>query len=152
MWGLGWVTVQRTTNADFHYLLKYVTKPDDLPGWLQKRKRLRVFQSTKGFLKPLEQPKRAAKAEIDSEKPKEPRASYTIDERFWRWACMGVIRLNGTARTVQFRMPYREIFDHLVLSAALDGRHKGSGEIIVPRKEGLASWVKIQNNLLKTTS
>ena len=41
------------------------------------------------------------------------------------------------ARTVRFRMPYREIFDHLVLSAALDGRYKGSGEIIIPRKEGI---------------
>ena len=31
LWGLGWVKVQRITNGDFHYLLKYVTKPDDLP-------------------------------------------------------------------------------------------------------------------------
>ncbi len=34
LWGLGWVKVQRITNTDFHYLLKYVTKPADLPAWV----------------------------------------------------------------------------------------------------------------------
>ena len=147
LWGLGWVKVQRITNEDFHYLLKYVTKPDDLPEWVRKRKRLRVFQTTKGFLKPL--PVQLKKISL-----KEPRkrASYTMDERFWRWACTGVIRLHGKARTVRFRVPYRELFDQLVLSAALDGRYKGSGEIIIPRKEGLKLWLKMQNQLLKPTS
>jgi hypothetical protein len=51
-----------------------------------------------------------------------------MDERLWRWACTAVLRKNGNARTVQFQIPYREIFDHLVLSAALDGRYKGSGK------------------------
>ena len=112
-----------------------------------KRKRLRVFQSTKGFLKPLPpQPKTISL--------KEPckRASYTMDERFWRWACMGVLRQNGKARTMKFRMPYREIFDQLVLSAAREGRYKGSGEIIINRKEGLTLWLKTQNQLFKPKS
>jgi hypothetical protein len=152
LWGLGWVKIQRITNEDFHYLLKYVTKPDELPEWVKKKKRLRVFQTTKGFLKPSTNPKRSPKPDLDESKRKEPRASYTINERFGRWACMGVIRLNGMARTMRFLVPYREIFDHLVLSAALDGRYKGSGEIIIPRKEGLTSWLKIQNNLLQTTN
>ncbi len=51
LWGLGWVKAQRITRSDFHYLLKYVTKSDELPEWVKKRKRLRVFQTTKGFLK-----------------------------------------------------------------------------------------------------
>lgn len=147
LWGRGWVTVQRITNEDFHYLLKYVTKPDDLPEWVRRRKRLRVFQSTKGFLKPL-----PVKPKAISLKEPLHRASYTMDERFWRWACMGVIRQNGLARTVKFRMPYREIFDQLVLSAARDGRYKGGGEIIINRKEGLKLWLKTQNQLLKPTS
>jgi hypothetical protein len=49
-------------------------------------------------------------------------------------------------------MPYREIFDHLVLSAALDGRYKGNGEIIINRKEVLNPWIQMQNQLLKQTS
>jgi hypothetical protein len=152
LWGLGWVKVQRITNKDFHYLLKYVTKPDDLPGWVKKRKRLRVFQTTKGFLKPSTKPKRSSEPALDESKPKLVRASYTMEQRFRRWECMGVIRLNGMARTMRFRMPYREIFDHLVLSAALDGRYKGGGEIIVPKKEGITSWLTMQNNLLKATN
>lgn len=147
LWDRGWVKVQRITTDDFHYLLKYVTKPDDLPAWVLKRKRLRVFQSTKGFLKPLPpQPKT-----ISLKEPRK-RASYTIDERFWRWACMAVLRQNGKARTVRFQMPYREIFDHLVLSAALDGRYKGNGEIIINRKEVLNPWIQMQSQLLKSRS
>lgn len=150
LWGLGWVKVQRITNEDFHYLLKYVTKAGDLPDWVKQRKRLRVFQSTTGFLKPLAQ-KRPTKPEAPAAERKR-RASYTMDERFWRWACTGVLRQNGRARTVLFRVPYRELFDQLVLSAALDGRYKGSGEIIVPGKEGLTPWLKTQSKLLQLQS
>ena len=74
---------------------------------------------------------------------KQHRACYTMDERwFWRWACMGVIRQNGKAHTIKFRLPYRELFDQLVLSAALDGRYRGSGEIVINRKDGLGKWLK----------
>jgi hypothetical protein len=153
MWDRGWVKVQRIKTTDFHYLLKYVTKPDELPEWVKKRKRLRVFQTTKGFLKtPAETKPATPKSELDALTPKKHRASFTINERFWRWACMGVLRQNGLARTVRFQMPYREIFDHLVLSAALDGRYKGSGEIIINRKDGLNLWLKMQNQLLKPKS
>jgi hypothetical protein len=147
MWDRGWVKVQRITTDEFNYLLAYVTKPADLPAWLLKRKRLRVFQTTQGFLKPL-----PPKPKTISLKEPRKRASYTMDERFWRWACMGVTRQNGKARTIKFRVPYREIFDQLVLSAALDGRYKGSGEIIINRKEGLNLWIQTQNQLLKRKS
>lgn len=152
LWGLGWVKVQRIKNQDFHYLLKYVTKPGELPPWVLKRKRLRVFQTTKGFLNPPAESKPAkAKSELDALQPTKKRASYTMDERFWRWACMAVIRQNGQARTIKFQIPYRELFDHLVLSAALDGRYKGSGEIIINRKVGLTTWLKMQNQLQMTS-
>jgi hypothetical protein len=150
LWGLGWVKVQRITNKDFHYLLKYVTKPDELPEWVKSRKRLRVFQTTAGFLKELPR-LLSMKGPLADLKKACKRASFTIGERFQRWACMAAIRQNGNARTVRFQIPYRDIFDHLVLSAALDGRYKGSGEIIVPRKDGLNLWLKIQSQLLKAT-
>ena len=153
LWGLGWVKVQRITTTDFHYLLKYVTKPDDLPEWVKKRKRLRVFQTTKGFLEALPKDKPSEpKTVLDELKAKKKRASYTMDERFWRWACMAVIREDGQARAVMFQMPYRKLFDHLVLAAARDGRYKGSGEILINRKEGLGPWIKMQRQLLKQRS
>ena len=151
LWDRGWVKIQRITNNDFHYLLKYVTKPDELPAWVKKRKRLRVFQTTKGFLKaPAEAKKAEPKTDLAKLTPKKKRASYTIDERFERWECMGVIRLNGLARPVRFQIPYRDLFDHLVLAAALDGRYKGRGEIIINRKDGLIVWLKKQTELVKT--
>jgi len=146
LWDRGWVKVQRIEGDDFQYVLKYVSKPDDLPSWVLKRKRLRVFQTTKGFLKPL-----PVRPKVISFKEPRKRASFTMDERFWRWACMAVIRQNGKARTVRFRVPYREIFDQLVLAAALDGRYKGSGEIIINRKEGINLWLQTQNQLLEAT-
>jgi hypothetical protein len=144
LWGLGWVKVQRIKNTDFHYLLKYVTKPDELPAWVLKRKRLRVFQTTKGFLKPLPPEPKA----ISLKEPRR-RASYTMSERFWRWACMAVLRQNGKARTIKFQLPYRELFDELVLPAALAGRYKGSGEIVIDRREVINPWIQMQNQLLK---
>jgi hypothetical protein len=147
LWGLGWVTVQRIENKDFHYLLKYVTKPDELPAWVLKRKRLRVFQSTKGFLKPL-----PPEPKTISLKEPQKRASYTMNERFWRWACMAVLRQNGKARTILFQVPYREIFDHLVLDAARDGRYQGGGNIVINRKEGINVWLQTQSKLLRQTS
>jgi hypothetical protein len=151
IWGLGWVKVQRIANKDFHYLLKYVTKPDDLPEWLKKRKRLRVFQSTKGFLKPSVKEKAEKKRKNEDSQAKE-RASYTIGERFQRWACMGLMKVGLTARTILFRIPFRDIFDHLVLPAALDGHYKGGGVIIISRKDGLKVWLTMQSSLLQTTS
>ena len=142
LWDRGWVKVQRITTDEFNYLLCYVTKPADLPAWVLKRKRLRDLQTTKGFLKPLPPKPKAISL-------KEPlkRASFTMDERFWRWECSAVIRQNGKARAVRFRVPYRGIFDQLVLPAALAGLYKGSGEIIINRKEGLKLWIQTQNKL-----
>lgn len=152
LWGLGWVTVQRITNSHFHYVLKYVTKAADLPEWVKGRTRLRVFQTTKGFLKSGGEREQRVKEEPDECTPKRTRASYTIEERFERWECMGVIRHYGNARTVLFRVPFRQLFDHLVLPAALDGRYNGSGEIVIEGKDGLREWLTTQMELLKRTN
>jgi hypothetical protein len=147
LWGLGWVEVQRITTDEFNYLLAYVSKPQDIPAWVLKRKRLRIFQSTKGFLTPLPpEPKT-----ISLKEPRQ-RASYTMDERFWRWACMAVLRQNGKARTIRFQVPYRDIFDHLVLDVAREGRYLGNGNIIINRKEGITLWLQTQSKLLAAKS
>lgn len=143
LWDLGWVKVQRINNDDFRYLLKYITKADDLPEWVKGKKRLRVFQPSKGFLTPLPQPEKKAAPTLSR-----PRLSYTIAERIERWKRMGVIRYRGNAWTVRFRVPFRDIFDHLVLIAALDGRYNGRGEIIIQPEKGITEWNQIEMQLL----
>jgi hypothetical protein len=53
LWGLGRTNVRRISNQKFRYLLKYVTKGGGLPEWVLGRTRLRVFQSSRGFLTDL---------------------------------------------------------------------------------------------------
>jgi hypothetical protein len=53
---------------------------------------------------------------------------------------------------VEFGVPYRQLFDQLVLPAALAGLYKGGGEIVIPKREGLDLWQKTQNQLVKTKS
>jgi len=153
LWSLGWVKVQRITSADFHYLLKYITKPDELPEWVKQRKRLRVFQTTKGFLKPAEKSELVAQpTEPDPFAKKRRRASYSIGERFSRWACMAVIRGAEKVRTVRFQLPFRELFDHLVWPAALDGCYLGGGEIVMRGKGVMSEWIRMQNKLLRNST
>ena len=50
LWSYGRTEVKRIGNKDFHYLLKYVTKGGELPEWVLKRNRSRIFQPSHGFL------------------------------------------------------------------------------------------------------
>jgi hypothetical protein len=53
LWGFGRTDVKRIKTSEFNYLLKYVTKGPTLPDWVLQMPRLRIFQSSRGFLKPL---------------------------------------------------------------------------------------------------
>lgn len=141
LWGFGRVNVQRIKNADFHYLLKYVTKAGDLPDWVTTRKRLRVFQSSRGFLKPL--PAVQLKEATPAELPKK-RASYTIAERLDRWSRTALLITGTRVRTLLFQQPFQELFDQLVLPVALAGRYRGNGEIVITTNQQLIVWVKPQ--------
>lgn len=153
LWDFGRVQIERITNKDFHYLLKYVTKAGDLPGWVKTRKRLRVFQTTKGFLRKLPEVEGPQPEEAVAElKPKLRRASYTISERLDRWERMAVLRHGKRFATVLFLRPFRELFDHLVLSVALDGRYNGNGEIVIKQKKDMIPWIQMQKQLARPTS
>ncbi len=144
LWDRGWVKVQRITTDEFNTMLYLLSlKPADLrEAYVQKRKaETESFQTTKGFLKPL-----PPESKTISLKEPRKRASYTMDERFWRWTCMGVMRQNGKARTVKFQVPYRDIFDQLVLPAARDGRYKSNRSSSINRKE-VSIWMQTQQNL-----
>lgn len=153
LWDFGRVHIERITNKDFHYLLKYVTKAGDLPEWVKTRKRLRVLQTTKGFLRVLPEVEGPQLEEVPAElKPKLRRASYTISQRLDRWARMAVLRDGKRFATVLFRCAFRELFDHLVLSVALDGRYNGNGEIVINNNKDMLVWIQLQNQLARPTS
>lgn len=148
LWGLGRVNIARIETKDFDYLLKYVTKPDDLPEWVKERKRLRVFQTSRGFLKPeATSPRKRAK-----EYGRAPirRASGTLGERWERWQRQATLIRGERVRTIRFVRRFRELFDHLVMSVAREGRYQGNGLIKLSRKGGVMEWLRMQQMLMAT--
>ena len=78
LWGYGRTNVKRITNTEFNYLLKYVCKSGKVPEWVGEKKLIRIFQSSKGFLKPTEKPKK----EKNPNSIQRPKRTYqTIEER-----------------------------------------------------------------------
>ncbi|MCP5522343.1 MAG: hypothetical protein H7A46_12425 [Verrucomicrobiales bacterium] len=146
LWGLGRVHIARIKTEDFEYLLKYVTKPDDMPEWVKQRKRLRMFQTSRGFLKP-----EGAKPEKPASDPRREsirRATSTLGERWERWQRQGTLIDGKRVRTIRFLCRFRELFDHLVLSVAREGRYLGNGLIKLSRKGGVMEWLRMQQVLM----
>jgi hypothetical protein len=171
LWGLGRCNVKRITNDEFRYLLKYVTKGGQLPEWVRDMKRIRIFQTTKGFLLPAadgadDQVREADapdEAEAQDVEPAEEdvveegtgtdsqdKRHYdtTIGERLQRWACMAVYVRGEGVRHLKLCRPFQEIFDHLVYAIARDGRYLGNRKIKICQERQLIPW--IARTLLKT--
>ena len=138
LWGIGRTEVQRISTKEFHYLLKYVSKSGELPDWVLSRKRLRVFQSSRGFLLPDERPKSPPTDRADDEKI--PRLSLSIGERLERWERLAILRLWSSYRSLEFPRPYRELVGETVLSIAKDSRYLGNGAIQISDKTQLKTW------------
>jgi hypothetical protein len=144
LWGNGRVNVQRIKADQFSYLLKYVTKAGDLPDWVKSRKRIRVFQTSRGFLSPADQSKTKRRAALPA-KPHRARASYTIEERHARWERMAVLVHGTHIRQVLFTEPFRELFGRVVLPIARVGRYRGNGEITIKPTEEMILWLMQQS-------
>ncbi len=143
IWGYGRCNVRRISNDDFHYLLKYVAKSGEYPAWVRTRQRLRVFQPSHGFMKPMINPKQAPQqcaedAEVTALKPK--RASFTIGERLHHWARMALLKYDGKFRTLIMALPFQELFDVLILSIAEAKRYLGNGFIKINHRKQLIPW------------
>tara|TARA_B100001123_G_scaffold289085_1_gene322137 strand:+ start:456 stop:1274 length:819 start_codon:yes stop_codon:yes gene_type:complete len=147
LWGHGRTNVKRISNNGFDYLLKYVSKSGQAPDWVKERTQLRVFQPSRGFLKPIvdtgAKPKR-------KKKEKNQRIPTTIGERLDKWAHTAVF-VTPTSNGNQFmELPlsenYRDIFDHLVHAAALDGRYQIGGKIIINTRKDFLSWINPKPN------
>ena len=140
MWGNGFCKVRRITNADFHYLLSYVTKGNgEYPAWAKPYRRLRIFQPSHGFMLPRPAQPPPAKPRRLPSKPK--RATYTIGERLERWSRMALFNQGGKYFTVRLAAPFRRIFDQLILSIAEGKRYLGNGFIKINHRKELIPWI-----------
>jgi hypothetical protein len=139
LWGLGRVNVERINNDEFRYLLKYTTKGIGYPAWVLSRNRIRIFQSSRGFLKPREARKKT-EAEKALPKPKRKRASDTIGARIDRWARTALLNENDCYRTLMLLRPFQQLFDELVHSIAEDDRYLGLGLIKLNHIRELLPW------------
>jgi len=148
LWGLGLCHVRRIDNDHFRYLLKYVTKRGEYPPWAMMRQRLRIFQPSHGFMKPL-----AKRAEVPKAVVPDPtlegytrkRASFTIGERLHRWARMALLNQDGHFRTLTLALPFQELFDVLILSIAEFKRYLGNGFIKIDDRKQLIPWIQNPN-------
>jgi len=146
LWGYGRINVQRITNSKFNYILKYVCKSGHLPKWVRRRKGIRIFQSSRGFLKKLEHKKPTKSG------PKQTRKELgTIGERidnFGKTALVIDERFSDIPvryTQIQLNDHFKILLDRLVYSIARDGRYLGDGKIIIEKQEDFYPWISLPN-------
>ncbi len=145
IWGLGFTFVQRISNEDFRYLLKYISKSGEAPEWILDRKRVRVFQSSRGFLLPLAKSKPVADPD-EIEKPVRHRSPISsLGERLVKWGRMALLDYGEKKETIRFELPFREIFDHVVLYVASVGRYLGNRRIEVFDGREVIIWQRMKS-------
>lgn len=107
LWGRGRTNIEMIRDESFSYLFKYVSKTaDDIPPFIMKRKQVRFFQSSKGFLASKDR-----KYKKDHDQGERSRRESTLDQRIDRWC-----------RTVKFKNAQVTIVyeaDHLTFYADL---------------------------------
>ena len=147
LWGYGWTKVDRIKQESFESLLKYVTKHPSLPEWVLERKRLRIFQTSHGFLLPDEKKKKPTSAK-ESKKESTRRESHTIGERIEKWESKATLTSEaGMVQTIDLPYSFKKTFDHLILEIAQDGRYLGDSKIIINDRKEMVIWIKTSNQL-----
>lgn len=138
LWGLGRTNVKRITNKDFHYLLKYVCKGGEIPDWVLKRTRIRIFQTSKGFYAiPRDKPKPETEDGEDEapETDGKAKTELTIGERIEQWKFRATFIVNSNEKTyyhmLNLSMPYQEVLGALILGLAQAKRYLGQGHILI---------------------
>jgi len=136
LWKLGRTNISRISNERFRYLLKYVTKGGSLPDWVKNRNRLRVFQASRDFLKPIQQkppPGRSVK--------KTRRSSGTIGDRITRQQKTAVLQLGSQFAQIALPNAYAEMHGERVLKAAEEGRYLGNAQYLINDSSQLLDWL-----------
>jgi hypothetical protein len=139
LWTHGRTNVKRIKAGEFRYLLKYVTKGGQIPDWVLSRGRLRVFQSSRGFLSPTEKAK-----ETDNTKdqiPRRRREVKTIGQRLERWSRTALFQKGKQFSLLSLTKKFRSLFDDLVFPAAEEGRYLGGGFFLINDENQLNEWI-----------
>lgn len=136
IWGLGRTNLRRIANKDFHYLLKYVTKGGGLPDWVLNRSRLRVFQSSQGFLSGTAEPRKP------SQTTGLKRRMCTLGERIRRWSKTAILQSGEQYRELILPRPFFELMSELVYPLALAGRYLGGGHFKINDVEDIQVWLE----------
>jgi hypothetical protein len=137
LWTLGRTNVRRITDEKFRYLLKYVTKGGGLPEWVLGRTRLRVFQSSRGFLAALPATERTeAKASTGTKTH-----TCTLGERLQRWRKTAVFESGKRFQQVILTAPFFELVAELIFPAAVEGRYLGGGRFQINDVSQLEPWI-----------
>ena len=148
LWTHGRTNIKRINNKEFNYILKYVCKSGKVPKWVRRKKGIRIFQSSKGFLKEEVNPKskpvnlgvrisRKNISTIGDRLDKYYRTALLIDDRF--------IDSARKYRQVILKDDFKTLLDRLVYPIAQDGRYLGDGKIQIKEKEDFYPWINPTN-------
>ena len=143
LWGFGRTNVKRIIDSEFHYLLKYICKSGKVPKWVQRRSGIRIFQSSKGFLLPIDK-------EITNKKANPTkivkRNLSTIGERINRYKRTALVVDQRTDdirySQIELKDDFKTILDCHVYSIAHDNRYLGNGKIIIKNRKDYKLWIK----------
>jgi hypothetical protein len=135
LWGLGRTNVGRITNDEFQYLLKYVTKSGTLPAWALRRRRLRIFQSSRGFYTtpPQERQKTKGRSLITCR-------TTSLGQRIERWRRTALLQTGENFEQIILGAPYSELLAELIFPTAKEGRYLGGGHILINDSKELLIW------------
>ena len=142
LWGFGRTDVRRIITEEFHYLLKYVTKAQSLPDWILNKKRLRVFQPSRGFLLPETDKKQPKEPKEDEQKVPAKRKTTTLGQRIVNWSRMAkIVGPTGFVRIINFPAAFIDILDRLVVGIAREGRYLGDRKVIINKRKEMLPWL-----------
>lgn len=141
LWGLGRVNVKRIRTRGLEYLLKYVTKGENLPDWVKERKRIRITQPSRGFY--LKTDSRETEGEKEQEtglSPEKTALDTTIGERIERWRRTAVLRIDGQYTTLVLARPFFEILAEIIYPIARSYRYLGNWVVQFDQISDLLDW------------
>ena len=139
---------QKTNQSEGPYsisMLRELVKMEKiLPEWVGEKKLIRIFQSSKGFLKPIEKPKKEKNPNLI----KRPKRTYqTIEERLNKYRKTALLideRFSDKPimfRQIELNNEFQILLDRLVYPIAQDGRYLGDGKIKIKYRKDLYPWI-----------